>query len=181
MSGHYVYLIETPLSDRYYVGQSKDYDRRWKSHLWRAKSGKDRSPVYDWMRKYGADNFEMVLVAHFDNKEDADNLEVNLISSSDAGLNLHPGGGGGYSMSSDPRHDDWKRNLSKARVGGQPALGMSHTDENKKLFGEFGRARWDKYGRYPEDVVELKFKEANAKYGISRTQYYRIKNGRRNG
>jgi len=52
---------------------------------------------------------------------------------------------------------------------------MKHTEENKKFFGECGRLRWDKYGRYPAEVTAMSFKEANEKYGISKTHYYRMR------
>ena len=52
---------------------------------------------------------------------------------------------------------------------------MKHTEENKKKFGEFGKLRWDKYGRYPDTVVNLSFIEANKQHGISKTHYYRLR------
>ena len=35
------------------------------------------------------------------------------------------------------------------------------------------------YRKYPDDVVSVPFKEAQRKYGISKTHYYRIKGGLR--
>ncbi len=71
--------------------------------------------------------------------------------------------------------DSWKLKLKEKRVGRKPALGMKHTEANKKRFGEFGKQRWDKYGQYPSEVLEYSFLEANKKFGISKTHYYRLR------
>jgi hypothetical protein len=65
--------------------------------------------------------------------------------------------------------------LKEKRKGRKPALGMKHTEDNKKKFGEFGKMRWDIYGRYPDDVINYSFNEAKEKYGISKTHYYRLR------
>jgi hypothetical protein len=92
--------------------------------------------------------------------------------------NLHPGGLGGFSIltKSEVEIEEWREKQRIARKGKTPALGMKHSDENKILFGEFGKKRWDIYGRYPaEEVVNMSFKEANKKFGISKTHYYRLR------
>jgi hypothetical protein len=61
--------------------------------------------------------------------------------------------------------------LSQARQGRTPALGMKHSDENKRYFSECSKRREPKY---PKQVTEIPFKEASEKYGISKTHYYRL-------
>jgi hypothetical protein len=124
------------------------------------------------MRKHGFDNFEMILINAFENKQNAVDLECSLISlDDDQCLNLAPGGEGGWVV---VNKNDWLNKLSVARQGGKPALGMKHAEENKKKFGEFGRLRWDIYGRYPIEVTDYSFLDANKQFGISKTHYYRL-------
>ena len=125
------------------------------------------------MRKHGFDSFEMVLVKRFYDPESAFEYErylINLFGIENL-LNLSPGGEGGFKVQDLPV---WKNRLSKARQGRKPALGMKHSLENKTKFSDFGKIRWDKYGRYPTKVVDKPFRESHKLYGISKTHYYRL-------
>lgn len=86
------------------------------------------------------------------------------------------GGEGGFVVPAE-KINSWKEKLSKARKGRQPALGMKHTEENKKLFSEVSKKYWDENRIYsPEEIRKFSsFKEANRATGISKTHYYRIK------
>jgi len=84
------------------------------------------------MRKYGFDNFEMILIQVFETKKQALEFEQSLISLDDENsLNLVSGGEGGFNVIDV---ESWKQKLRIARKGRQPALGMKHSEENKKLF-----------------------------------------------
>ena len=111
-------------------------------------------------------------------KEEACNLEIKYISEYQGKIyNIAVGGQTGFSMLLKTQAEQlaWKSNLSIARAGRKPALGMKHTDENKEVFSTCGRARWDLYGRYPSEVLNYGFAEANRKFGISKTHYYRLR------
>lgn len=167
---YYVYIIESLVSDKYYIGYTKDYKLRWNSHKHASKCVK--SKLYNHMRKYGIGNFELILIDRFFTKEEAIRFEISLISLDDNNcLNLAPGGEGGFTISNI---EGWKNKLSAIRQGAKPALGMKHTEENKKLFSSAGKKRWDIYRRYSLDVLNYSFKEANKLYGISKTHYYRL-------
>lgn len=168
---YYVYVIESDKTDSWYIGYTKNYKLRWNAHTHACNSGK-KSKLYDCIRKYGIENFELVLISVFDNKIDALSLERSLISLDDKTcLNLVPGGEGGFVIQDK---SSWCKKLSKSREGRKPALGMSHTKENKKKFSEASKRRWDIYGRYPTDITSLSFKKARTTYGISKTHYYRL-------
>ena len=167
---YYVYIIESDSTSKVYVGYTKNYKARWTSHLHNVKKGV-KNKLYDCMRKHGCSNFEMVLVNSFRTKDEALELEMLLIREITDSLNISPGGEGGFVVTDVAT---WKKKLSKARQGAKPALGMRHSEGNKKRFSEFGKMRWDKYGRYPHDIINLSFKDANKLYGISRTHYYRL-------
>ena len=159
-----------------YIGITNNLSRRFACHKSSARAGK-KTPLYDCMRKYGIDSFLICLVKEFETLSEVQQAEIEAIAYARANnwkiLNLADGGECGYVVPEE-RKAEWKANLSKARQGRKPALGMKHTDETKKLCGEYGKLRWDMYGRYPEEVIQYSFKEAKDKFGISKTHYYRL-------
>lgn len=170
---YYVYIIESDLTQKFYIGYTNNYKLRWNSHKNSCNRGV-KTKLYDCMRKYGFDNFEMVLVESFLSKDQAIRFEKKLISQYQTNsLNIALGGEGGFVVPEEKKLL-WQKKLSKARQGRKPALGMKHTDENKKIFSESGKKRWDMYGRYPKEVISYSFKDANKLYGISKTHYYRL-------
>lgn len=170
-----LYIISNNESDSLYIGMtSQGVVKRWSAHKHAAKSGK-KSKLYDAIRKYGEEVFNIVEIAFYENKEDCCKAEINTIRVyRDLGINLYNlanGGEGGYVV---PEHlkGEWRAKLSLARQGRKPALGMKHTEENKKFFSECSKRR---VLLYPDlDVTKIRFIEANKLYGISRTHYYRL-------
>lgn len=59
---HYIYVIESSLSDWVYVGKTVNLKGRWKGHRGDAKRGDDRH-LYRAIRKYGVESFKMSPVA----------------------------------------------------------------------------------------------------------------------
>lgn len=174
-----LYYLVSPSTDSYYIGITKQpLVRRFSAHRCSAKAG-IKSPVYDAMRKYG--DFEIQLVEEFNSEVDCANAEIEHIEHAkqrgDSIYNLHRGGHIDFDVTtkSSDQVEAWKGKLSKARQGRTPALGMKHTEETKKLCGEYGKLRWDIHGRYPQEVLELGFAEAHRIYGISKTHYYRMR------
>ncbi len=168
-----LYYIVSEKTKYLYIGITNNLKRRFACHKHSANSGK-KSPLYNCMRKHGVENFLIVLVNEFDTKEQAQQAEIDAISFARTNqwkiLNLADGGEGGYVV---PEHlkDEWRAKLSKARQGRKPALGMKHTEENKKFFAECNKR---KISKYPKEITNLSFKEAQAKYNISKTHYYRL-------
>ncbi len=158
----YVYIIESEFTDRYYIGYTSDYRIRWNSH--RFFHTRKKSKLYSCMKKHGFDNFELVLIEVFDNKEEALKFEQSLISLDDDNcLNLAPGGEGGFVVRNK---NEWRKKLSIARQGRKPALGLKHSEENKE---KFRQPRGSSF-----DITGLTFKEAQEQSGISKTHYYRL-------
>ena len=172
----YLYEIRNTVNKSVYVGITRNkVSIRWSAHKSAAKRGV-KSILYDAMRSLGVDNFYITLVKSFDNEDDLLDAEKELInhhrSSDEKCYNILDGGEGYFPIK------DWDAQRAKlkiARAGRKPALGMKHSDENKIKFGVFGKMRWDLYGRYPKDVIQLSFKEASIKHGISKTHYYRLR------
>ncbi len=171
-----LYEIRNSINDAVYVGITRtSLEARYRAHKHSAKRGVV-TPLYSLIRKYGFENFRIVLISEFQHETDLLAAEKALIQayriSGSRCLNILDGGESYFPIK------DWeaqKAKLRKARAGRKPALGMKHSDENKKLFSECGKRRWDMYGRYPSNVTDLSFKDAKVKYGISKTHYYRLK------
>jgi hypothetical protein len=65
-------------------------------------------------------------------------------------------------------------------LGGEhSAYGMKHTDETKKLCGEYAKVRWNgrrAIDKYPKEAYLCgSYKEAYLKYGVPKTTWYRHK------
>ena len=172
-----LYKITSTATHKVYYGITNgELSRRWAAHKHSSKSSP--AALYNAIRKYGIETFTINLVWEFDSRDDCGFAEQEMIRTSKGNnYNMHRGGSTGFSMrdKSEDEYLQWKESLSKSRQGSKPALGMKHTKENKKLFGEYGKLRWDIHGRYPDDVLNYSFAEAHRKYGISKTHYYRLR------
>ena len=91
-----VYKIVNVLNNKYYVGMTKqDLIKRFSQHKQNAKNGKD-TYLYNAIRKYGIDNFEIELICECSSKEECCLLEIKFISENESGYNLAKGGEGGF-------------------------------------------------------------------------------------
>jgi group I intron endonuclease len=174
----YLYQATNTITGNKYYGITNNFKRRLSAHRTMVLRGK-KTKFYDAVRGYGWDAFVWEVLE--EGTDDAiAQKEVELIKADSTCYNLHPGGKLGLNVMSlgTEASTKWRHKLSLARKGRQPALGMSHTDETKKLCGEYGKLRWDIYGRYPAEVLDYGFADSNKKFGISRTHYYRLRKQR---
>ncbi len=172
----YLYKIKNVISETIYIGVTGvSVHKRFMAHKYAAKRGA-KSKLYDAMRSYGVDAFAVETIGCFQTKDqmlDAEERILRYINA--AGIknyNIKPGGEKVWAIRDVAA---WKAQLREKRQGRKPALGMHHTEANKKIFGQYGKMRWDLYGRYPKEVIEYRFVEANKKFGISKTHYYRLR------
>lgn len=172
-----VYYLVSYSTNWYYIGITKNsLKTRFTQHKSSARRGV-KSPLYDCMRKY--EDFLIVLKKDFLSHEEACNLEILLIEEARASghkiLNLAKGGEGGFVIP-EKGLESWKDKLRAKRKGRKPALGMEHTEENKKLFSDVSKKYWFTQDTYDvKKVCSVSFKEARDKHGISKTHYYRLK------
>jgi len=172
-----IYYLVSNKTKSYYIGMTKcSLNYRLNSHKFAAKSGV-KSKIYTCMRKYGVDNFIIVLVNEFNTHKECCEAEIKYISEARKNkhniLNIANGGEGGFCVKD---RKAWRLKLSEKRKGKKPSLGMKHSDKNRDYFSKVSRAYWEENRMYrPEDINGLSFKEANQKYGISRTHFYRLK------
>lgn len=169
----FVYKIVNSVSGKEYIGITKNTKLRWNAHVHSSKTR--NTPLYAAMRKYGIKNFTMHIICICPTWEYACTVEVELIKASDSLYNLAAGGDGGYVVPKE-KENEWKQKLSSARAGRTPAIGMKHSEENKRLFKEVSQKYWETQETYnAEEVLLYSFKEANKMFGISKTHYYRLK------
>lgn len=170
-----VYYLVSESTKWYYIGITKNsLKTRMSQHNSAARRG-IKSPLYDCMRKYC--DYEIVLRDKYKTHKECCDREVALIKEAKELhhkiLNLADGGEGGFFVQDI---ESWKLRLKEKRRGKKPALGMRHTEENKKLFSEISKERWRKIKTYDaKEVCKLSFKDAKEKFNISKTHYYRLK------
>lgn len=173
----YLYKIINKKSNSIYIGITKTTLRqRFNNHKSASNRGV-KSILYDAMRSYGNNNFEIILLNTYNDRKSLEKAEYNAIKCfRKSGYNLYNilEGGSSYFPIIDKKA--WKAKLKIKRKGRKPALGMKHTDENKKLFSKVSNEYWKNTYTYPKkDIIKYSFKEANEKFGISKTHYYRIR------
>lgn len=177
---YYTYCIVNSISGSMYIGQtSNNISRRYYEHKRNAYTLDKKNKLYDAMRKYGEDAFYIIELEELSTKTEANLSEISHIAEcKNIGIilyNMTNGGDGGFVVPNE-KIVEWKERLSKSRQGKTPALGMKHTEENKKLFSEVSNKYWDKHRKYTVEQIVLagSFKIANELYGISKTHYYRL-------
>ena len=170
----YLYEIRNKINSKVYTGIArKSVVSRWNSHKW--AHSRYKTPLYDAMKVLGFDKFYLEVVCSFNTEQellDAEKEQVAYYKHLNLSYNVLDGGESYFPIVDK---EAWKKKLSDARQGRTPALGMKHTEENKKRFSMFGKKRWDLYGRYPDYITHMSFSEASKKYGISKTHYYRLR------
>lgn len=169
-----VYKIVNKVNGKYYIGMTKQtLIKRFSQHKQNAKIGKN-TYLYNAIRKYGNDNFEIELLLECSNKEECCVLEIEYISKNKDGYNLAPGGEGGFVVQDI---ESWKCKLKESRKDKTPFLGKTHSEETKKKCSEASKLYWGSQQTYNwEDIKEYSYKEAKEKFGISTTHYYRLRN-----
>ena len=171
----YLYEIRSTKTDKVYVGITrKALSTRWNQHKSAFNRGL-KTILYDCMRSHGIDSFTISVVAEFTEEDKllaAEKAAVLGYKKLGLSLNILDGGESYFNIKDK---DAWKAKLREKRKGRVPSLGMKHTEENKKYFSVCVKLRWDLYGRYPKEVLDYGFTEANKKFGISKTHYYRLR------
>ena len=171
----YLYIIKSDKSRYFYLGITNNPKNRKNSHRYFSKNKK--SKLYDWMRKY--EDWDLITVCGYEDRDQAKEDEIFWILFGRENnwplLNLADGGEGGFVIQDI---EDWKRKLREKRKGRKPFKGMKHSLDTRKYCSKASKDYWDSVETYPkEEIKRLSFQEARDIYGISKTHFYRIKNG----
>ena len=127
-----IYKITNKITQKIYIGSSKNIRKRWKAHrtlLNREKHYNEH--LLAAYKKYGKENFSWEVVEFIDvnNLEEREQYWIDFFGSSDRkkGYNLCPAA---YSNLGLKHTDESRRNMSLAH------LGHKHTSESKKKISE---------------------------------------------
>ena len=75
-----VYLIKNKINDKRYIGKTiLSAETRFRQHLNHAKMGHTHSLLYNAIRKYGRDNFNLSILCFVDNESELGKKEIELI------------------------------------------------------------------------------------------------------
>lgn len=161
-----IYGIHNLVTDKWYVGQAQDIEKRNRAEKINLRKGYLHSNkecngsnqhLGNAYKKYGEDEFEWVILEEC-SIADLNDREMFWIAEKDSfnnGYNLTIGGDGtrGYTFS-----EDSKQKLSELRIGeNNPFYGKSHSEETKQKMSEHQkgeRAFW--YGKHLSSDVKQK-------------------------
>ena len=150
-----IYEAINIVNGKVYAGLTTNtLEYRKSPHLRSAKSGSN-SYFHKAIRKHGEECFEWHVILRTNHTEKLYDLEKMVI-----GL-----------------YEDWQTyNISSG--GEHSAYGLRHSDDVKKLCGEYGKRRWDgkrATDKYPEWLfAPSTYREARV-YGVPKTTWYRQK------
>lgn len=146
-----IYCYINEINSKCYVGQTVDFEKRKREHLYRAKNSIHNMCFYNAIRKYGIDNFRWEILCECNSKEELNEMEKYYIklynTKAPNGYNLTDGGEGMFGF----KHTDKaKKKMSESHVGikrtdetkkkiSETCKGNKHTDDTKKKISESKR------------------------------------------
>jgi group I intron endonuclease len=178
-----IYLIRNSLNGKGYVGQSIHIHRRWHEHKKCSKRG-DKSHLYDAIRKYGTDSFELIVLElcdpiHFDERESHWMTKYDC-RNPDFGYNLMPAGQRGRIMDADCR----ERIASKLRgVRLSPEqiekiraanIGRTHSTETRSKISESNKGKHSKSNPKLSEALKQRYLSLTPE---EKTEYARKRSG----
>ena len=159
-----IYGWYNTLTDMWYIGQTIDEKRRFKTHVDWAINKKDNNRFHNALRKYGLDNFIYCVLEDNVLKENLNLKEIEWIEYYDSfysGYNLTSGGDTNVIISEETR-----RKLSESHKGIHPTeetrrklseLRKGRTPWNK---GKLGQIAWNK-GKHPSEETRKRMSESH--------------------
>lgn len=147
-----IYIIKNTLNSKCYIGQTNNFERRWKEHKHNAEVGYDkgkyRSVLYDAIRKYGKDVFvaDVLEVLPLSSLEQREKYWISFLDTLvPNGYNLTVGGETLYGENN-------------------PFYGKVHSEETKALISKANKGR-KKTEEWMDFMRESNAGEKNPFYG----------------
>lgn len=144
MKNHYncIYMYTNKINGKRYIGQTKDFNKRYSSHLNSSlnnKSNRHNLPFHKAIRKYGIENFQIdILVENISTKDELNELEKSFISyfntlcKNGIGYNVAEGGG-----SANPFKGKTEEEMEEFKKGCRERnLGKKLSDDHKRKISE---------------------------------------------
>lgn len=102
-----IYKITSP-SNKVYIGQSTNIEKRWKGYSTNKKKIKEQTKLFNSFRKYGVDNhkFEIIEECTKDKLNDKEVYWIEFYNSVNAGLNVSKGGHYFWEVNKGKKHSE---------------------------------------------------------------------------
>lgn len=188
-----IYGIYNKESEKWYVGQSVDIDKRFRHHKWGLSNGyhPNKHLLNAW-NKYGKDSFEFRILERCDEKE-LDEKEITWISKLDSKNNGYNQCDGGNAPRGRVVSEEMKRQMSIERTGaGNPFYGHTWSKEQRQAISErqlgeknhmYGRVGKEHPRSIPvkcieTDVVYESARQAQMQTGVNRNNISSCCSGR---
>lgn len=158
MLKYYIYKITCNVNKKIYIGYTKNPESRWKGHKHVAKNVlKQKSKLYNAMRKYGIDKFNFELIYESEDmthcKEVMEPKFILEYNSIENGYNIAPGGSGGATRTGMPFTVEQRKKISKSvknamtedvrKIISEKATGRLHTEETKTKMSKLRKkSKW---------------------------------------
>lgn len=173
-----IYRIISKTKGFYYIGSTKDYNKRIKDHKKRLRANKHHSPILqNYWNKYGEDDFSFDILCVVSDPKKLIDTEQEYLDLYNPKLNVLKKAGNtlGYRFSEESkikmrkrlkgnkhavglRHsDEFKNRISKRHKGNKYNVGYKHTDEARKNMSLSQKKR-EKFGLKlkDDDYTEIK-------------------------
>lgn len=94
---YYIYILQNKTNNKIYVGQTNNPAKRRREHKAKDRFFTKGTPLYNAIKKYGFDSFEMTIIEEFTTPEESDEAEEFWIQffqsrNMDLGYNIAQGG-----------------------------------------------------------------------------------------
>ena len=104
-----IYQIVNKVTNDFYIGKTKDFQKRFYQHKYNAFQRKSQSHLYHAMRKYGIDNFSFNILDEAKTSTELNEKEIYWINNLNPSYNMTKGGDGGDTSQSPNFIESMKR------------------------------------------------------------------------
>ncbi|MBO5711413.1 MAG: GIY-YIG nuclease family protein [Acholeplasmatales bacterium] len=172
----YIYKITNKITSKNYVGlTTRTIQHRWKQHLYNALNYPHLTfKLYNSMRKYGVENFDIELIEEIDTFEELVQREqfwINYYDSVNNGYNMTLGGEGNLKHSYEHIYNLWEEGLMQHEIAANLNISLSSVREilwgysgynknesfrRRAMFNSKKVIQFDLYGKKVKEYNSLK-------------------------
>lgn len=157
----YIYKITNKENGKFYIGKTKrkSITRRWFEHQYNARKNDYRHPLYDSIKRYGLEQFEIEIIEECEETVLSEK-EIRWIEQLSPQYNLTEGGEGGDTFS---KRSEQSKNITRDKLS-QHAKKLWQTEEYKNLQSKLAKERWNHDSYRNSQSSEMKSRWENKTY-----------------